>query len=212
MVDVAGRHPRPAVLAVATCVAIVARGTVGGDERAWPYLLVFAVLAAAVAMVAADGRLSRHVVWALAVLGAVHVVCGLAVAPGETDVSLYEHWVIDGALKLDQLVHACGTAAVTVAIAEILGRAMLPTAARLRWVMAGLAAIGIGALNEVFEFVMAQRIDSLRIGDGANTGWDLVFNLAGAAAVVLAACLANPDLQTRRPATDEIRIVPIDSR
>lgn len=194
VVDVAARHPRPAALAALTIVAIVARGTVGADDRAWPYLVVFVVLVAVAAMAAAGGRLSRRVTWALAVLGAVHVVCGLAVAPGEVDVSLYEHWLVEGSLKIDQAVHALGTAILTVAAAQFLRPWFRDGASthRPRWCVAGLVALGLGALNEVFEFLMALRVDNLRIGDASNTGWDLAFNLAGAAAVVLCAALAGP--------------------
>ncbi|WP_436795132.1 hypothetical protein [Actinospongicola halichondriae] len=192
--DVAGRHPRPAALAGVTVTAIVVRGTIGGDERAWPYLLVYVVLLAVAALTAAGGRLSGRVVWSLSILGAVHVTCGLAVAPGTTDVSLYEHWLVDGSLKLDQVVHAGGTAVLTVAASQVLVGWFRPGPAthRARWCTAGLVAVGLGACNEVFEFAMALRIESLRIGDAANTGWDLAFNLAGAAAVVLCCSLAGP--------------------
>lgn len=193
IVDVASRHPRPAALAAGTVGAIVLRGTLGGDDRAWPYLLVFTVLVGVAAMASSGGRLSRPTVSALSVLGAVHVVCGLAVAPGEVDVSLYEHWLVEGSLKVDQLVHAVGTGVLTVAAAEFV-RPWFRDGPfrRQQWCLAGLTALGLGALNEVFEFVMALRVDNLRIGDAANTGWDLAFNLAGAGAVVLYACLAGP--------------------
>lgn len=200
VVEAAARHPRPALLAATTLSAIVARGTIGGDDRAWPYLIVFTVLVAVAAMAAAGGRLSRRVTWALSLLGAVHVVCGLAVAPGEVDVSLYEHWLVDGSLKLDQVVHAFGTAVLTIAAAQF----VLPwfrddaSSHRPRWCIAGLVALGLGAFNEVFEFLMALRVDDLRIGDASNTGWDLAFNLAGAAAVVLCTVLAGPEVSPDR--------------
>ncbi|MDE0804081.1 MAG: hypothetical protein OSA99_12245 [Acidimicrobiales bacterium] len=198
--DVAARHPRPAALAAVTISAIVARGTAGGDDRAWPYLIVFTVLVAVAAMAATGGRLSRRVVWSLSALGAVHVTCGLAVAPGEVDVSLYEHWIVDGSLKVDQVVHAVGIAILTVASAQFVRPWFRDSAAahRPRWCVAGVVALGLGALNEVFEFLMALRVDNLRIGDASNTGWDLTFNLAGAAAVVLCAVLAGPGVSPAR--------------
>lgn len=191
--EVSARHPRAAALVGLTIGGVVAKGAVSGDPRAWPYAIVLTVVTAAVAMVAAGGRLSGRVVGGFAALAACHAVGGLALAPGTDDVSLYEHWIVDGVLKFDQAVHAAGTALITVAMAELLACWLRPEARRLRWVLAALLACGIGALNEVFEFVMAQRIETLRIGDGANTGWDLVFNLVGAAAVVAFAALAGPD-------------------
>lgn len=207
VVVVAARHPRPATLAAVTISAIVARGTVGGDDRAWPYLIVFTVLVAVAAMAASGGRLPRRVVWALAVLGSVHVVCGLAVAPDAVDVSLYEHWIVDGSLKVDQVVHALGTAILTAAAAQVIRPWFRDTAGthRPRWCIAGLVALGLGALNEVFEFLMALRVDTLRIGDASNTGWDLAFNLAGAAAVVLCAVLAGPEPDRDAPGVSPAR-------
>lgn len=43
-----------------------------------------------------------------------------------------------------------------------------------------LMGIGLGALNEVVEFV-ATRFMATNVGDYTNTGWDLVANLGGAA-------------------------------
>lgn len=214
VVDVAARHPRPAALVAVTIAAIVARGTGGGDDRAWPYLVVFTGLVAVAAMASARGRLSRRVVWALALLGAVHVTCGLAGAPGRIDVSLYEHWLVEGSLKLDQVVHAVGTAILTVAAAQFIRPWFRDGATihRSRWCVAGLIALGLGALNEVFEFLMALRVDNLRIGDASNTGWDLAFNVAAAAAVVLCAVLAGPEVsRTNDPGVSPARSSSVSS-
>lgn len=194
--DVAERHPRVAVLAAANLATVAAVGAFG-NQRAWPYLLVLVGVTVAAAVAGAGGRLGGRTLAALAGLGSVHAVCGLVPAPDRPGESFYEHWLVTGVVKVDQVVHAGGTAILTVAAAQLLGRWLrAETGRRLRWTLALGLALGLGALNEVFEFLMAQRIDGLRIGDGANTGWDLVYNLAGGALVWVVACTAQPSVDS----------------
>ncbi|MDP7069685.1 MAG: hypothetical protein QF815_04090, partial [Candidatus Peribacteraceae bacterium] len=46
-------------------------------------------------------------------------------------------------------------------------------------VLAVLASNGLGAFNELIEFVVVLVIPSTNVGGYLNTGWDLVANLAG---------------------------------
>ena len=43
--------------------------------------------------------------------------------------------------------------------------------------------MGLGALNEVVEFVAVLTMPETNVGGYTNTGWDLVSNLAGATAM-----------------------------
>lgn len=46
------------------------------------------------------------------------------------------------------------------------------------WVVV-LGGCGLGALNELVEFLISQTVPGTRIGGYENTGWDLVANLVG---------------------------------
>ena len=50
-------------------------------------------------------------------------------------------------------------------------------------ILAALAAMGLGALNETAEFLMTRVSSSTSIGGYRNTGFDLISNTIGAAAV-----------------------------
>ena len=50
-----------------------------------------------------------------------------------------------------------------------------------------MAAIGVGALNEIFEFTMVLFLENTGVGDYYNTSLDLVFNALGAIIGVLTA-------------------------
>jgi hypothetical protein len=41
------------------------------------------------------------------------------------------------------------------------------------------AGMGLGALNEIIEFVAVLIIPETNVGGYVNTGWDLMANLAG---------------------------------
>jgi hypothetical protein len=46
-------------------------------------------------------------------------------------------------------------------------------------VLVAVAGMGLGAANEVIEFI-ATRITVTNVGGYVNTGWDLVYNALGA--------------------------------
>jgi hypothetical protein len=52
-----------------------------------------------------------------------------------------------------------------------------PTAGPL--VVSALAGMGLGAVNEVVEFIATRLMDT-NVGGYVNTGWDLVANTVGA--------------------------------
>lgn len=84
-------------------------------------------------------------------------------------------------LKFDQFVHAFCYLAIGLladdAIRPQLRRDIPPVAAFLIVV---LAAMGVGALNEVIEFAAVCSFENTNVGDYTNNALDLVFNMAGA--------------------------------
>jgi hypothetical protein len=45
--------------------------------------------------------------------------------------------------------------------------------------------MGVGALNEVVEFLATRLLPETNVGGFENTGWDLVFNTHGASAAAV---------------------------
>ena len=116
---------------------------------------------------------------------ALHV-CGGTVPIGGGKV-LYD-WIIlplvpepYSIFKFDQFVHLFCYLAIGLladdAIAPLL-KPDLPRAAR--FFVGALAAIGIGALNEVMEFAAVCMIPNTNVGDYTNNALDLVCNTVGA--------------------------------
>jgi hypothetical protein len=180
--------------------AFVAVSVFRGDGRVWAYVTVVLVCTAVVAMVDRSVGFSDAAIWLLVLTGTLHLAGGLL--PDLTgDGVLYDTWLVSGVLRYDQVVHMIGSAAATVGSWQLIGSwlDLSRTPVRTQAYVAAIAGLGKGALNEVIEFLIAVRLPAAHVGGYENTGWDLVFDVAGcvAAAVFLVWSRAP-----RRPARD----------
>lgn len=148
------------------------------------YIVVMVGLGLLVLTVHRRVGLHPWTLWGLSLWGLAHVLGGL-LPIGEDEV-LYDLWLVPGRLRYDHAVHAAGFGLCTwvswQGLAAILasrgGPAPRPTAGTL--LLAALAGIGLGALNEVVEFVATLTVPETNVGGYENTGWDLVSNTIGA--------------------------------
>lgn len=177
-------------------LAIVGAVATGNREFAF-YIVVMFVLMGAVAAVHRRVRLSSVALWGLSLWGLAHMAGGMAPVPASWPINgdqrvLYSWWLIPNLLKYDQLVHAFGFGTTTLVCWEGL-RSMLHSAGRPSpepglgsLTLCAAAAMGFGAMNEVVEFIATLLVPETNVGGYANTGWDLVSNLAGAVLAALA--------------------------
>jgi hypothetical protein len=156
------------------------------------YIVTMLVIGAVVYLVHRRVHLTRGTLWCLSAWGLAHMAGGLLPIPtswpyNPPNAVLYSLWLIPDLLKYDQIVHAYGFGVCTWICWQGLQAATgvsRPTFGRLS--LCALAAVGLGALNEVVEFVATLVFTETNVGGYVNTGWDLVSNLVGA---VLAAWL-----------------------
>ncbi|MFN2536836.1 MAG: hypothetical protein ABR549_01620 [Mycobacteriales bacterium] len=183
----------PALALVWSVVLSLVAGTavLTADRRVWAYLTVCLVLTAVVATAHAAARFSRGLLAMLLVLGCLHMAGGLL--PSSRGV-LYDYWLVDGVLKYDQAVHVFGSLAATWASWQLAGRYLdlVRTPPRAQALIACLGGMGKGAVNEVVEFLSGGT----HTGGYANTGWDLVFDLAGCAAMAVYLVQSRADRRT----------------
>jgi uncharacterized membrane protein YjdF len=91
-------------------------------------------------------------------------------------------------IQYDHFVHTFGSFVGTLTVWTLL---VAESAKTTRWrdtvILCVLAGLGIGALNEMFEFLATVAHNGAHVGGYDNTGWDLVANTIGAlsAAVLL---------------------------
>jgi hypothetical protein len=120
---------------------------------------------------------------------------GLVVVPESWPIDsgsrvLYSLWLIPDRLKYDQVVHAYGFGVATWVCwqgirAAIRGRGGQARPSPGLMVLSASAGMGLGALNELVEFVATLLIPDTNVGGYLNTGWDLVANFVGASAAAL---------------------------
>jgi hypothetical protein len=153
-----------------------------GDHRAFSYAAVGAVLV--LGIVLAD-RTAHYRPALLAALGwgaSAHLAGGL-LPGGQPDADiLYDRWLVVGVVKFDQLVHFGCSVVLALAVHELLRAWMRPGGGTVGpAVIAGLGAVGLGGFNEAFEYLASLGGAGAFVGGYDNTGWDLVFDVAGAA-------------------------------
>lgn len=123
-------------------------------------------------------KLSKTVLWGLSLWGLLHMMGGNIPVDGSV---LYNLQLIPVVLKYDQFVHLFGFGAATLLCYELLAPMLTAKLKKGRLafliVMMGL---GVGALNEIIEFIAVLSIPETNVGGYENTAWDLVFDLFGA--------------------------------
>lgn len=193
---------RGAVAALAFTVLyllVAAGGAWGGGNREFIfYLLVMIFLMLLVVRLHFSHNFSNFALWGLALWGLLHMAGGLVPLPqgwpaaGEMRV-LYSLWIVPGWLKYDHVVHAYGFGITTLVCWEGLRHVLAAAAVQHREAIAptlgllafcGAASMGLGALNEVVEFIATLTLPETNVGGYINTGWDLVSNLIGIALAV----------------------------
>ena len=192
----ANRRRIPGAVAVFTIAYMLGFGGLAlarGNTEFVFYWLAMAVMIAVTVWIHLRVGFSPVVLWLLAIWGMLHMAGGTVPIPPELASGegalpvLYSLKLTPWLPKYDQATHAFGFFGATLASLEALIAAMRGRGGGVR-VGVGLAAaavlcgMGLGALNEVLEFVVTLTVQKHNVGGYENTGWDLVSNLVGAVA------------------------------
>lgn len=127
-------------------------------------------------------RLSESVILGLTILGAIHIFGGNLYFAGTR---LYELYFIPGVFRYDNFVHLVGTFVATFVAYNLLSP-YLDMKIKHNWILLSILLItvtlGIGAFNELLEFVAVVLFDAAQqVGDYMNNALDLFFNFIGSA-------------------------------
>jgi len=156
------------------------------------YCLVIAVVLGLIVRFQRRLEFEPFILWGLTLWGFLHMAGGNLYFAG---VRLYDILLIPASrryqiLKYDQLVHLVGFGIATLVCFHLL-RPCLRTAAQKRAtlsVLVVLMGMGVGALNELLEFLVTVVVPESGVGGYLNTSLDILFNAVGA---VLAAGWLN---------------------
>ena len=155
-----------------------------GNSEFLFYAGTMVIMAGVVVVIDRAFRFSGLVIAGLLVWAILHLAGG-NVPAGDTGV-LYNFRPAPWLPKYDQAVHAFGFAVATLLSWECLRHGIAKRTNGNPRPTFGLVAacvlmgMGLGAINEVVEFIAVLTIPDTNVGGYVNTGWDLVSNLSGA--------------------------------
>lgn len=180
-------------LAFAILYAIFAAfhfASIGNDEFLG-YIVVIVLLIILGGCVLAHHCVPAWLLWLLSSVGLLHML-GAAVSVGGDILYNYVPFPIENPtgltfIKFDQIVHTYGSG-----VAAVLAYFFLKDRG-FHWLslflFAVLIAMGVGAINEIIEFVAKLTVPDSDVGGYYNTAVDLTVNLLGSVMGALAAVL-----------------------
>lgn len=151
------------------------------------YLGVVTVIATLILTTTRAVGYPKPLLWAVSVWGWMHMAGG-TVPVGDN--ILYDTVLIPliGApfhiVRYDQLIHLYGSFLVALLSWHLL-KDHLSGSAFTKALVVLLVALGLGAVNEVIEFIAVLTIEQTYVGDYYNIALDLVANLLGAGAAAV---------------------------
>jgi hypothetical protein len=156
-----------------------------GNAEFIVYIVTMAALIALVAFTLRKAEYPAAMLWALAIWGLAHMAGGGVPVDGSVLYNLAlvplvetDRYVI---LKYDQLVHAYGFGVTAWLMHHLMTRHYPETrGTATALVYPALAAMGLGAVNEMIEFTAVLMVPDTNVGGYYNTALDLCFNALGA--------------------------------
>jgi putative membrane protein len=147
------------------------------------YVVVILVAGGSILAKQRKVRFDLPILWGLSIWGLAHMMggnvgVGDGVVYGVILVPILPEYNI---LRYDQVVHMFGFGVMTLVCHHLLQPYLRPDIIRWRTlaVLIMLMGSGVGAINEIIEFVAVLTVPETGVGGYHNTMLDLVFNLIG---------------------------------
>lgn len=154
-----------------------------GDTEFTRYLIILLIAAIFLAIYRNQLPLPVWLLWLLSITGLLHLLGGTVSVGGDV-LYAYVPFHIENPfgltiLKYDQITHAFGSGVATLAVFAFLREARGISLGTIGLV-AFLAALGVGAINEIIELHVKLTVPDSGVGGYYNNALDLVFNAVGA--------------------------------
>ena len=150
------------------------------------YIAVLVIIGIVIMSTLRKSNLDYFALSLLSIWGLLHMLGGGLIINGHT---LYATHIVDLVqgegefyiLKMDQVIHFYGFLTAAVVVFQLLSAGFnVRKHAKMAVFISWIGSMGLGALNEVIEFVAFISIEHTGVGDIYNTGLDLIFNMFGA--------------------------------
>jgi len=171
----------PFVLTYMTLCSIAAFNQ--GNTEFLMYAVAMLVFITILTLLHLKVRFSPTTLWLLTIWGFLHMIGGTIpinpnIVPIDASPVLYSYRPHPNLPRYDQLIHTLGFFSATLACWES-ARVLIKAQPGIHLaITAALMGMGLGAINEVLEFIATLLTDT-NVGGYINTGWDLVSNTIG---------------------------------
>ncbi len=162
----------------------------GNLEFVW-YVGILILLIILVSVLHVYYKFSNGTLWGISIWGLLHMIGGTDIDGVRTYARmiypLFSSEIAGTSIfRYDQFMHFYVYVVVTIMLYNIINyyiREDMPWS--VLSVLLVLMGIGIGAINEIIEFLPALLLPATGVGDYFNTMWDIIFNTLGAIAAVV---------------------------
>ena len=162
---------------------------IGNFEFLW-YVGILIVILFLVVMFHKKYHFSNGVLLAISVWGLLHMIGGMDINGVRTYARIiYPLFSAETAgtdiFRYDQFMHFYVYVVATFMLHRIVISYTKDMPRSILSVLLVLMGIGVGAINEIVEFLPALLLPESGVGDYFNTMWDIIFNTLGSLAAVL---------------------------
>ena len=150
------------------------------------YVAVIIVIMGSVLLTVSYTDFPHWLLWLLSFWGLMHVLGGAVQIDGGVLFGYHIYPFLDLGgdfyiLKYDQVVHMYLYGVVAMMAYHLLRNILaIKNHTKLIILMAIMASVGVSALNEIMEFLIAVTVERNGVGGYENAMLDLIFNLSGA--------------------------------
>ncbi len=150
------------------------------------YIAVIIAIMGSVLLTVSYTDFPHWLLWLLSFWGLMHVLGGAVQIDGGVLFGYHIYPFLDLGgdfyiLKYDQVVHMYLYGVVAMMTYHLLRNILaIKGHAVLIFLMATMASVGVSALNEIMEFLIAVTVERNGVGGYENAMLDLIFNLSGA--------------------------------
>lgn len=153
-------------------------------EFLW-YILVLVFFFCLIFFTLKKTKFDYWILWGLSIWGFLHMCGGGLIVNGDVLYNLKIFHLFDigdtFVLKFDQLVHLYGFFVTSLVAFDVLKKQIKSnTNWNLIFIVSALISMGLGAVNELIEFIATVTIKSVNVGGYYNTSLNIVFNTIGA--------------------------------